>query len=178
MRESMESPKFNSLGSRKSSLNPNGSKDRSFNGLKEELDFATAQFNRQGSDMFRKRSHMFSFDGENTSSIKSKNSSINTNSKKSSDNSLISNKTIDLPNTPNFNPTWKRTPTSKTRRRFAHIFKKSYFKKLSKIMETPEETKEDETLLKLLNRGSTLKIKDAGGKVKPFIEEGIDGKCL
>lgn len=83
----MESPKFNSIDSRKSSMNPNGSK-RSF-GMREELDFARAQYNRQGSDMFRKRSDMFSFDGENSSSIQSKESSANTNSKKSSENSLM-----------------------------------------------------------------------------------------
>ena len=78
----MESPKFNSINSRKSSVNPNGSKD-------EPLDYATAQYNIKGSDLFRKRSHMFSFDGENTSSMKSKESSLNTTSKKSSENSLI-----------------------------------------------------------------------------------------
>lgn len=110
IRESMESPKFNSVDSRKSSLNPNASKDQQTLNLKEELDFATAQFNRQGSDMFRKRSLMFSFDGENQSSGKSgKTSSYNATSKKSSDNSLASNATMDFPNngTPNFNPTWK-----------------------------------------------------------------------
>ena len=53
IRDSMESPKFNSIGSRKSSHNPNNSKDRSSLGLKEELDYATAQYNRQGSDMFK-----------------------------------------------------------------------------------------------------------------------------
>ena len=106
----MESPKFNSIDSRKSSLDPNGNKENV--NFKEELDYATAQFLRQGSEMFRKRSHMFSFDGENSSSVKSKESSIKT-SKKSSENSIVSNKTIDLPNTPNFNPTWKKTPVPK-----------------------------------------------------------------
>lgn len=82
IRESLESPKFNSIGSRKSSMNPNGSKD-------EPLDFATNQYNMHRSDLFRKRVPMFSFDGDNTSSIKSKESSKNTMSKKSSENSLI-----------------------------------------------------------------------------------------
>lgn len=57
--------------------------------MKEELDFATAQFLKQGNDMFRKRSQMFSFDNSYGSSVKSKESSINTTSKKSSENSLI-----------------------------------------------------------------------------------------
>mmetsp|Transcript_16701 Transcript_16701/g.19351 ORF Transcript_16701/g.19351 Transcript_16701/m.19351 type:complete len:101 (-) Transcript_16701:478-780(-) len=100
----MESPKFNSIDSRKSSVNPNVSKEEAR--FKEELDYATNQYLRQGSEMFRKRSHMFSFDGENSSSRRSKVSSVKT-SKKSSENSLVSNVTIDLPNTPNFNPTWK-----------------------------------------------------------------------
>ena len=87
----MESPKFNSVDSRKSSLDPNGMKEDV--NFKDELDYASVQFVRQGSEMFRKRSHMFSFDGDNSSSMRSKESSLKT-SKKSSENSLMSN-TVD-----------------------------------------------------------------------------------
>lgn len=86
----MESPKFNSIGSRKSSLNPGFSNNVNTIGFKEELDYATAQFNRQGSDMFRKRSDMFSFDGENSSASHQKSTSNYGSSKKSSDTSLLS----------------------------------------------------------------------------------------
>jgi hypothetical protein len=81
---------------------------------------------------------------------------MHTTSKKSSENSLMTSKTIDLPNTPNFNPTWKRPVGDKNRRRFAHFYQKSYFKKLSKILEAPEESKDEENAKKL-SRGSTLK---------------------
>mmetsp|Transcript_15849 Transcript_15849/g.15605 ORF Transcript_15849/g.15605 Transcript_15849/m.15605 type:complete len:170 (+) Transcript_15849:148-657(+) len=153
----MESPKFNSIGSRKSSINPNGSKD-------EPLDFATSQYNMHRSDLFRKRVPMFSFDGDNTSSVRSKESSKNTMSKKSSENSLISNKTIDLPNTPNFNPTWRKSTVSRSRRRNAHFYQKAYFKKLSNILEEAgEEAKEEDPLVNRINRGSTLRaIKEIG----------------
>jgi len=171
----MESPKFNSIGSRKSSVYPRDSKGQSFNGQNEELDFATAQFNRQGGDMFRKRMNMFSFDGDNTSSVKSKESSMNT-SKKSSENSLMTNRTFDFPNSPNFNPTWKRQENDKNRRRNAHFYQKSYFKKLSKINEQPEESKDEEVVDKKLSRGSTFKNTFfKSGNTSSFYDE-IEGK--
>ncbi|CAI2360053.1 unnamed protein product [Moneuplotes crassus] len=177
LRESMESPKFNSIKSRESSMNPNGSKD-------EALDYATSQYNMHRNDMFRKRVPMFSFDGDNTSSIKSKESSKKTTSKKSSENSLISNKTVDLPNTPNFNPTWKKqSTTSKSRRRNAHFYQKAYFKKLSEIMEeTGEEVKEEDSLIKKINRESTLRvineICESNSALGAHQEEGISSCSL
>lgn len=78
---------------------------------------------------------------------------------------IRSTKTIDLPNTPNFNPTWKKSSnTQKSRRRNAHFYQKSYFKKLSEIMEeTGEEDKEKDPLVAKINRGSTLRaIKEIG----------------
>lgn len=87
---------------------------------------------------------MFSFDGDNISSGKSKTSSANVTSKKSSEKSVNTNLTMDFPNTPNFNPTWKKKPEANNRRRFAHFFKKSYFKQLSRVIETPEESKDDD----------------------------------
>jgi hypothetical protein len=69
-------------------MNPRFSKSR-FSGMKEELDFSSINYLKQGNDMFRKRSKMFSFDGSYVSSIKSKESSMKTTSKKSSENSLM-----------------------------------------------------------------------------------------
>jgi len=82
IRDSVESPRFNSITSRKSSTNPQNSKD-------EPLDFATSQYNYKGPNLFNKVRPMYSFDGENSSDLRSKESSMNTTSKKSSENSLI-----------------------------------------------------------------------------------------
>lgn len=81
---------------------------------------------------------------------------------------------MELPNTPNFNPTWKRQNTDKTRRRNAYFYKKGYFKKLSKIMELPEEAKDEENLLKMLNRGSTI-LGANGQPSKDLFHDAIDG---
>lgn len=84
----------------------------------------------------------------NSSNKSNKTVSVHTTSKKSSENSLMSHQTVDLPNTPNFNPTWKKSSKTTKGRRFAHFYKKSYFKQLSKIAEMPEEGKEDGNLVK------------------------------
>lgn len=83
---------------------------------------------------------------------------------------------MDLPNTPNFNPTWKRTPVNKNRRRLGHFYKKSYFKKLSKILEQPEESKEEENLVKKsFSRGSTLRAINEMSNKSGLLAEAIDG---
>jgi len=74
LRDSVDSPRFNSITSRKSSVNPHNSKD-------EPLDFATSQYNYRGPDLFNRVRPMYSFDGENSSDPKSKESSMNTTSK-------------------------------------------------------------------------------------------------
>ena len=71
-----------------------------------------------------------------------------------------------MPNTPNFAPYSKRiSENANSKRRNAHFYQKSYFKKLSEIMEEAgEEIKEEDPLMRRINRGSTLRAINEMGK--------------
>lgn len=143
IRDTGESPRFQSFTSSRNSLEMSFSKQRNSNQTNKKILIAHGS----STNMFKRRSDMFSFNGENMSTIKSFLSSKKSSSSLGEDfdaNMISRRASPQKLNTPEFlSRVTQRKSVSKYKRRMGQFYNKVFLKK---IAELPEYDSDEESL--------------------------------